>query len=217
MPDHPQPEHASESGKQNTADSTAAQNSSSTTHWKNQIIVAGVMVGLLVGGYLGYRYFRGVKRQQRPEQAQPVTVTAAAVETDSWSRQLTAVGSLEAPQGVDVTASLGGKVVSIEFESGDRVRMGDLLIRQDTSSERAELRATQSKLEQAERDLDRAERLVEQRAITEEEYEQLATEVESLTAQAAQQRATIDKKQIAAPFTGMLGISRIDVGEFLER
>ena len=151
MPDHPQPEHASESGKQNTADSTAAQNSSSTTHWKNQIIVAGVMVGLLVGGYLGYRYFRGVKRQQRPEQAQPVTVTAAAVETDSWSRQLTAVGSLEAPQGVDVTASLGGKVVSIEFESGDRVRMGDLLIRQDTSSERAELRATQSKLEQAER------------------------------------------------------------------
>jgi membrane fusion protein (multidrug efflux system) len=144
-----------------------------------------------------------------------VTVTAATARLQSWDRRLTAVGTLEAVQGVDVTNSLGGKVVSIEFESGDWVQAGDILLRQDTSSEKAELRSTQADLQQAERELSRAKELLQQRAISEEEYEQKQTTVTTLKAQGAAQQTSIDKKQIVAPFSGMLGIRRTDLGAFL--
>ena len=69
----------------------------------------------------------------------PETVTTAMVKAESWETALTAVGSLTAVQGVTVAAELAGKVVEIAFEPGTPVKKGDLLIRQDTSSEEAQL------------------------------------------------------------------------------
>ncbi len=69
----------------------------------------------------------------------PETVTSTAVRTDSWETTLTAVGTLNAVQGVTVAAELVGKVVKIAFEAGKPVRKGDILLRQDTSSEEAQL------------------------------------------------------------------------------
>ncbi|MGD9171460.1 MAG: biotin/lipoyl-binding protein, partial [Candidatus Thiodiazotropha sp.] len=61
----------------------------------------------------------------------PETVTSDQVRSLRWPNRITATGSLVAVQGVTVTAELGGKIEEIAFESGDRVKKGDLLVRID--------------------------------------------------------------------------------------
>ena len=63
-----------------------------------------------------------------------ITVTAAKVTRENWPNTIGATGSLVAVQGVTVGAEIGGKVTEIAFESGDRVKAGDLLLRLDVSA-----------------------------------------------------------------------------------
>ena len=74
----------------------------------------------------------------------PETVTADKVRRANWPDTLSATGSLVAVQGVTIGAELGGKVVEIAFESGDRVKVGDLLLRLDVSAEEAQLRSAEA-------------------------------------------------------------------------
>lgn len=67
----------------------------------------------------------------------PETVTSVIVRTDSWQAYLPAIGTLNAVKGVTVDADLVGKVVKIGFESCTSVKKGDILLRQDTSSDEA--------------------------------------------------------------------------------
>lgn len=181
----------------------------------NQVMVSVLLLALLTGTWFGYQYLVAALAPPGGPQSMPVTVTVATARQESWSRRLTAIGTLEAPQGVDVTNTLPGKVDSIAFQSGDRVEQGDVLVRQDTSTERAELRSIETRIKQARRELERSKPLVEQNAISDEEYEQRATTLKNLQAQAATQQAIIDKKTIEAPFSGVLGIRQIDRGSFL--
>src|SRR5512139_756693 len=71
----------------------------------------------------------------------PETITTAKAEATRWPARLSSVGSLAAAQGVTVAAEVPGKVVHIAFQSGAKVRAGALLLRLDTSSEKAQLRA----------------------------------------------------------------------------
>ncbi len=72
----------------------------------------------------------------------PVTATEALKQT--WESRLTSVGTLEAVQGVMVTAELPGKVVRIVFDPGSMVTAGDILVYQDTTSETAQLQVGRS-------------------------------------------------------------------------
>lgn len=184
------------------------------SRWK-WVVGLLLLAALGIAGYFGYRYWLKLRTGFAAAPTSPVTVTVATARLEAWDRRLTAVGTLEAVQGVDVTNSLGGKVVSIEFQSGDWVDEGDILLRQDVSSETAELQSTQASRQQAERELTRAGELLQEQAVSEEEYEQKRTAVTNLKAQMVAQRATIEKKQITAPFSGMLGIRRTDLGAFL--
>jgi membrane fusion protein (multidrug efflux system) len=94
------------------------------------IVILGTIKALQIGAMID----QGKKFVPPPE-----TVTFTAVKTDSWETALTAVGTLNAVQGVTVAAELPGKVVNITFEAGSAVRKGDVLIKQDTSSEEAQL------------------------------------------------------------------------------
>ena len=66
----------------------------------------------------------------------PEVVTSAPVSADSWETLITSVGTLDAVQGVVVTAEQTGKVVDINFVAGSRVAAGDLLVQQDISVEK---------------------------------------------------------------------------------
>ncbi|MBP1726979.1 MAG: efflux transporter, family, rane fusion protein, related to acrB, partial [Deltaproteobacteria bacterium] len=102
-----------------------------------------VVVIALLGGIKGLQIGR-MAAQGDQFAPPPETVTTAPVQAVSWESVLSSVGSLEAVQGVTVTAELTGKVVEIAFTPGSTVKAGDLLVKQDTASEEAQLRATEA-------------------------------------------------------------------------
>jgi membrane fusion protein (multidrug efflux system) len=145
----------------------------------------------------------------------PETVTSAVVKADSWTSDLTAVGSLTAVQGVTVAADLAGKIVKINFESGARVNKGDLLVRLDTSSEEAQLPGAVAQAKQARADLERSEKMVTDGIISQSDYDKAVSTFDQAQAQANNIRATINKKMICAPFSGRLGIRQVNLGQML--
>jgi membrane fusion protein (multidrug efflux system) len=108
---------------------------------KKRILFAVLGVAVVVAALAGVKtlQIRAMIDQGKKTVPPPDTVTTAAARSESWDTSLSAVGSLAAVQGVTVTAELSAKVVEIAFTPGAAVSRGDLLIRQDTSVEEAQL------------------------------------------------------------------------------
>ena len=113
----------------------------------------------------------------------PETVTAVEVHLESWESLLASVGSLEAVQGVMVTAELTGKVVSIAFEPGAKVRAGDLLVQQDISSETAQLRASEAAVALAKTTLERTRKLLTEKTVSQSQYDNADAQYKQAAAQ----------------------------------
>lgn len=145
----------------------------------------------------------------------PETVTTASVSSESWETLLNAVGSLSAVQGLTVAAELPGKVTQIAFAAGATVRRGDLLLRQDTSTEEAQLPGAEAAVALTKANLDRAAQLLAQKFISGAEYDAAKAAHRQAQAQAAAIRATIAKKTIRAPFAGRLGVRLVNLGQHL--
>jgi membrane fusion protein (multidrug efflux system) len=145
----------------------------------------------------------------------PETVTTAVVRSDAWERALTAVGSLEAVQGVTVAAELPGKVVGVAFTPGRSVRKGELLLQQDVSAEQAQLPGAEAAAALARRNLARADELLAQKFISQAEHDAADATYRQAQAAAENIRAVIAKKTIRAPFAGRLGIRLVDLGQVL--
>ena len=145
----------------------------------------------------------------------PETVTTAVVRAESWETALTAVGTLEAVQGVTVAAELPGKVVKIAFAPGSRVRKGDLLVCQNTSSEEAQLPGATAQADLARSELERAAKMLKDKIISQSDYDKALAAHEQAVSQVKGIRATIAKKTIRAPFSGRLGIRQVNLGQLL--
>ena len=174
------------------------------------LIVIGVLAGIKV------LQIRAMVEHGKKMVPPPETVNAAAVKSESWETSLTAVGSLAAVQGVTVAAEVSGKVVEIAFQSGVKVKKGDLLVRQDTTVESAQLPGAQAKEKLALSVLSRATEMLKENIISQAAYDaavaghrQAVSEVNSLG-------ATIGKKAIRAPFTGRLGIRQVNLGQIMK-
>lgn len=146
----------------------------------------------------------------------PETVTTARAMAESWESVVPSVGSLEAVQGVMVTAELTGKVTRIAFEPGKKVKAGDLLLKQDTSSEEAQLRGAEASTALAKINFERARGLLRQKAISKSEYDNADAQYKSAVAEADGTRTVIEKKNIRAPFAGRLGIRLVNLGQLLK-
>jgi membrane fusion protein (multidrug efflux system) len=145
----------------------------------------------------------------------PETVTSAVVKADSWETALTTVGTMNAVQGVTVAAELVGKVVEIAFEAGTSVKKGDILLRQDTSSEEAQLPGALAQVDLTRTNLERMNQLFAKNLISQADRDNAVASAEQAQAQADNIRATISKKTIRAPFSGHLGIRQVNLGQIL--
>jgi membrane fusion protein (multidrug efflux system) len=146
----------------------------------------------------------------------PETVTTAAVSSESWRNELSAIGTLTAVQGVTVAAELPGKVVKISFTPGKFVKKGELLLSQDTSSEEAELLGAEAQVKTAKADLDRAAKMIRDKIISQADYDKAMAAHEQATSKVNSIRVTIAKKTICAPFNGRLGIRQVNLGQILK-
>lgn len=177
------------------------------------ILLVAVVAGVLAG-------IKAMQIRAMIAQGESFSMPAAVVSTvnaDSalWDTVYSAVGSVTAVQGVTMTAEIPGKVVRIDFDSGDRVEAGDVLVQLDISEEAARLRALEATENLARLNLRRIESLVAQRSTAKSEYDAALAEHRQILAQMDALKAVIAKKTIRAPFQGVLGIRHINLGQNL--
>jgi membrane fusion protein, multidrug efflux system len=159
----------------------------------------------------------------------PEAVTSVVAQEEKWPTTLNAIGTVVAVQGVKVSADLSGIVTQIAFQSGAPVREGDLLVQLDTKQEQAQLAQQQARLaaveaarELARLNFERMQGLVNEGAITRAEYDQAVAQQRQTVAEQTQTeaqieeiRATIARKTIRAPFSGILGLRQVNLGQYL--
>ncbi len=148
--------------------------------------------------------------------AQPAaTITAATAKQERWSNANESVGTLAAVNGIDVTTEAGGVVRAIEFEAGQPVRAGAVLVRLNTANEEAVLHALESTAQLAQAQARRWQELGRDRLVAVDDVQIRTTAAATARAQADAQRALIAQKTIRAPFSGVLGIRRVNLGQFI--
>ncbi len=145
----------------------------------------------------------------------PQTVTATKVTSQDWQPALAAVGSTVAVRGVDVTTEIAGLVREIHFKSGQDVKKGEILVELNADSDKAQLLALEAAADLAASVLKRDKAQFDAQAIAQAQIDADAADLKSKRALAAQQQAIIDKKTIRAPFSGRLGITTVNPGQYL--
>ncbi len=143
------------------------------------------------------------------------TVSATEVRQETWESLLPAVGTVTAVQGVELRAELAGTVREIAFVSGATAAKGQVLVRLDTTSEQAQLRAAKSQAELARLNLERARGLHEQGVVSKADLDTREAEFLKTGGDVEVIEATIAKKTILAPFAGRLGIRSVNLGQFV--
>jgi membrane fusion protein (multidrug efflux system) len=182
---------------------------------KRMILVLGVIVVLLAG--LGFVKFRQIQSavQASAFQPPPEAVTSVVAERGQWPATMALIGTMEAVQGVTVSADLPGTVDRINFDSGKAVKVGDVLVELDTRQERAQLASLEAQRDLAHVNFGRMQELVNEGVISRMEYDQASSQQKATEANVAEIRATIERKTIHAPFSGILGIRKVNLGQYL--
>lgn len=180
------------------------------------IIVAGAIVAVLgvIYGIKAFGIYQMIQ-QYSNQKPQPVTVSAAATELQTWQPRLAAVGTLKAVQGVNISSEVAGKVEKILFDSGQMVQKGQLLVQLDDSTEQAQLPGARAQVELARNNLARIRKLIEQQLVPEEQLDNARSQLEQAESTLEALQATIAKKAIRAPFGGQLGIRGVDLGQYV--
>lgn len=175
-----------------------------------------LVVGLFIIGIGAFKYFQiQAAIAQGGFQQPPTTVTTVIAAEEEWPSTLSAIGSVDAVQGVLLSADLSGVVREISFDSGRRVAKGATLLRLDTSQEQALLAQAEASRDLAHLDLDRARKLLAQQVIAQAEFDRLDATARQADANVDGIRATIGRKTLRAPFSGILGIRQVDLGQRL--
>src|ERR1041385_1134132 len=183
---------------------------------KRKIIygVVGVFGVLIV--LAGVKVLQIRKMMSAPWPAQVETISSAAAREEKWNDTLNAVGSIDPQSGTTLAPEVGGTVMEIAVADGSTVAKGDLLIRLDTSSEDAQLRAAESQVDWAKVSVERLRELRTNNTVSQSEVDQAEAAFKQAQANADNLRAIIDKKTIRAPFAGRLGLWLVNVGTTLE-
>ena len=183
---------------------------------KRMIVMLVLMTVLVAGlGFVKIRQFQAMAEQFAAMQPPPEAVTTIVAQQESWPATLSAIGTVAAVQGVTVSADLPGIVDRIAFDSGRTVGQGDVLVQLDTKQEQAQLAAAEAQAQLAALNFKRMEGLVQQDAVSRAEYDQAAAAHSQAEAKVREVKATIERKTIRAPFSGVLGIRQVNLGQYL--
>jgi membrane fusion protein (multidrug efflux system) len=176
-----------------------------------------LLVGLLAAGLIFFQTFKaGILKQvvATIRSEVPVVATGSAVMAD-WQPRQTAVGSARASNGADLAAEVGGVVDEIDFESGQMVTAGTVLLRLRPNDDEAKLAQLQASAELAAVTLRRDQQQLAAHAVAQATVDTDAANLKVARAQVAAQQAVMAEKIIRAPFSGRLGVRQVDLGQFL--
>jgi membrane fusion protein, multidrug efflux system len=170
---------------------------------------------LLFGVLFGWKFFQISQAIKNIPVPPPAVVAATTVHRSEWQSSLSAVGSLVAVAGIDVSSEIAGKVKAIHFESGQSVQRGHLLVELDSSTDIAELKGLEAsqRLEQAK--FARSQELIGRNFISKSDFDLNKATLDEAKAAVAAKKSVIEKKRVVAPFDGQLGIRKVNLGQYL--
>lgn len=177
------------------------------------LVVLGVVAAL---GVVKYLQISAAIAGHMAFSMPPESVTTVVAAEQKWPGALSSVGSMKPVDGLLMRADLAGNIEAIGFDSGVRVKKGQLLVQQDVSEEQAQLRAAEAKQRLAELNLNRLQGLLTKRVSSQSDYDQTAAEFLEARAKCEEIKAVIEKKTIRAPFDGVAGIRMVNAGEYLQ-
>jgi len=182
-----------------------------------RFIIAFVLLVLVCGGIVGFNLFRDQAIEQffANRKAPASTVSTMVVEPVTWTPGIDALGTVGAAQGVDLTVETSGIVKEILFSANERVTQGKVLVQLDDAVQKADLAAAATQAALDKQTLDRARELKTRGVGTEVSVDTAQAAASASTSQAVKYQAVLDQKQLRAPFSGTLGIPRIDTGEYI--
>jgi len=182
-----------------------------------RLLIVVVLLVVMLGSIFGIKQWQQFSMQAQMSQPRPPPVVAATeVTIENWVPTLRAVGSMVATNGIDVAAEVGGIVKEIVFTSGEWAEQGTILIHLDDTVDSAALDALRADRRLAEIKFNRQKDLLKKKVTSKSEYDTSKASFEAASARVAEQEAIIDKKVIRAPFSGLLGIREVDLGQYLE-
>ena len=172
------------------------------------LIVAGL-------GFVKFQQIQTAIAQGAAFQPPPEAVTTVVAQQEVWPSTLNVIGTIAAVQGVTVSADLPGTVERILFDSGRSVRAGDVLAVLDTRQEQAQLAAIDARRELARTTFERVQELLKEKVISKAEFDRATAELQQTEAQLGEIKAVIERKTIRAPFSGVLGLRQVNLGQYL--
>lgn len=186
---------------------------------KISLIVLAILAALAIVFALGGIKFFQVRKaivQYASFSPPPQVVTSLIAREEEWVPALRAVGSTAAVQGVTVSTDEPGIVQKINFESGQTVKVGDLLVQLEVSQEEAQLRSAEAQMRLAGANLARQQNLLKGRVSSQADYDTAQAQYDQAVAKVEEVKALINKKTIRAPFSGVLGIRAVNLGQYLQ-
>ena len=182
---------------------------------KRMLLMLAIVVILLVS--LGYFKTKQIQAaiKEHSFTPPPEAVTTVLAKDASWPTTMTVVGSMEAVHGVTVSADLPGTVSEIHFDSGRMIQKGEILAELDTRQERAQLAAMEAQRDLAKVNHARYLQLMNEGVISRQDYDKAMADDRQAEANVNEIKATIDRKTIRAPFSGVLGIRQANLGQYL--
>ncbi|PTR29360.1 MULTISPECIES: efflux RND transporter periplasmic adaptor subunit [unclassified Pseudomonas] len=182
---------------------------------RRMLIMLGVvlLIVLALAAYKAFSIYTMVQGYSVPRPA--ISVAVATATERPWQARLPSVGTLKALQGVDLSLETDGTVIDVQFESGQKVKAGQPIVRLDSAVESALLETALADLGLAQLDYNRGSQLVGSQAISKGEFDRLSAVLKKSRATVNQLKAALEKKRIIAPFSGTIGIRQVDVGDYV--
>lgn len=183
---------------------------------KRMVLMLVVMLALLSSlGFVKFQQVQSAVQAASHFQPPPEAVTSIVAHQEQWPATMEVIGTMEAVHGVTVSADLPGTVEKITFDSGQYVQAGSVLVELDTRQERAQLASLEAQRDLARTNFARMQQLVDAGVISRAEFDQATAQQKQTEANVGEIRATIERKTIRAPFSGILGIRKVNLGQYL--
>lgn len=180
---------------------------------KNFVVMMTMVVALAAGGCRGEKDTAAATAGAgRSGGGGPLPVYTARVEPRTLEERITATGSVNADEAVEIVSEVSGKAVMVAFDEGSRVKQGDVLVKIDDRELAAQAARAESRVQLARAQAERQNQLVAAGGTSRADVDAAESEVRVLEAEAALVKAQLDKTEIRAPFDGVIGLRYVSVG-----
>lgn len=185
---------------------------------KKRMFIMLAVSAVIFGGVFGFVQFKNamIKNYFATMKKPVISVTAQPAAAEKWQQTVPAVGTLQAVNGVDISSSVSGLVKEITFQSGQQTRKGQLLLRLDSEVEQSDLRSAIADADLARISANRQRTLLKSETVSQSALDKAEAELKVKEAKVAGIRATIEKKAVFAPFDGVLGVRKVDLGQYVQ-